>query len=116
MVQVHELQPLRDVKTRWDSVYMMLERLRALQPVSLTQQLDGATHTVTQWRLITIWQAIDCFFDTNLHNFSHWKLLGLDWYILEGLETVLSVSHRLNPWIGTHVMTDSPCISTKHVI
>jgi hypothetical protein len=34
IVQVPELQPLRDVKTRWDSVYMMLERLRQLQPVS----------------------------------------------------------------------------------
>lgn len=27
---VEKLQPLRDVKTRWDSVYMMLNRLRAL--------------------------------------------------------------------------------------
>jgi hypothetical protein len=33
-VQVPELQPLRDVKTRWDSVYMMLQRLRQLRPVS----------------------------------------------------------------------------------
>jgi hypothetical protein len=30
---VPELQPLRDVKTRWDSVYMMLQRLRCLRPV-----------------------------------------------------------------------------------
>ena len=34
MVQVPELQPLRDVKTRWDSVYLMLQRLRELRPVS----------------------------------------------------------------------------------
>lgn len=33
-VQVPELQLLRDVKMRWDSVYMMLERLRQLRPVS----------------------------------------------------------------------------------
>jgi hypothetical protein len=32
-VQVPELQLLRDVKTRWDSVYTMLERLRTLRPV-----------------------------------------------------------------------------------
>ena len=31
---VPELQLLRDVKTRWDSVYMMLLRLRQLRPVS----------------------------------------------------------------------------------
>jgi hypothetical protein len=31
--QVPNLQLLRDVKTRWDSVYLMLRRLRVLQPV-----------------------------------------------------------------------------------
>jgi hypothetical protein len=31
--QVPNLQLLRDVKTRWDSVYLMLWRLRVLQPV-----------------------------------------------------------------------------------
>ena len=31
---VPELQVLRDVKTRWDSVYLMLLRLRELRPVS----------------------------------------------------------------------------------
>lgn len=30
---VREVQLLRDVKTRWDSVYLMLGRLRELQPV-----------------------------------------------------------------------------------
>jgi hypothetical protein len=32
-VKVPELQLLRDVKTRWDSVYLMLERLRQLRLV-----------------------------------------------------------------------------------
>jgi hypothetical protein len=36
--------------------------------------------------------------------------------ILEGLETVLSVSHQLNPWTGTHVMTGASHISTIHII
>ena len=38
-VKVPVLQPLRDVKTRWDSVYMMLRRLQELCPVSLFWQL-----------------------------------------------------------------------------
>ena len=39
-VQVPDLQLMRDVKMRWDSVYMMLERLRQLQPVRPSHQLD----------------------------------------------------------------------------
>jgi len=33
-IEVPQLELLRDVKTRWDSVYMMLRRLRQLRPVS----------------------------------------------------------------------------------
>lgn len=33
-IHVPQLELLRDVKTRWDSVYMMLQRLRQLRPVS----------------------------------------------------------------------------------
>ena len=39
------LQLLRDVKTRWDLVYTMLERLRQLRPVSLFQPLGDWTLT-----------------------------------------------------------------------
>jgi len=31
--EIRELQLLRDVRTRWDSVYSMISRLRILQPV-----------------------------------------------------------------------------------
>jgi hypothetical protein len=41
-VKVPELQLLRDVKTRWDSVYKMLERLRHLRPVSSSQALSDS--------------------------------------------------------------------------
>jgi hypothetical protein len=36
-VRVCQLQLLRDVKTRWDSVYFMLHRLRELRPVSFVK-------------------------------------------------------------------------------
>ena len=39
-VKVPELQLLRDVKTRWDSVYLMLERLRRLRVVSPSRRLE----------------------------------------------------------------------------
>lgn len=38
--KVSVLQPLRDVKTRWDSVYLMLRRLRELRLVHLSRWLD----------------------------------------------------------------------------
>jgi hypothetical protein len=37
VIKVPELELLKDVKTRWDSVYMMLERLRQLRPVRFSQ-------------------------------------------------------------------------------
>lgn len=33
-IEIHPLQLLRDVKTRWDSVYFMIKRLREMRPVS----------------------------------------------------------------------------------
>ena len=41
------------------------------------------------------------YLDTHLPELSHFKLSGLDWEILEGLEAVLVVSHQLNPELGT---------------
>lgn len=39
-VKVKSLQLLRDVRTRWDSVYSMLNRLRELRPVSHFSQVQ----------------------------------------------------------------------------
>src|SRR5260221_11790541 len=43
MVQICKLQLLRDVKMRWNSVYMMLKCLRYLQLVRSSQRLDSAS-------------------------------------------------------------------------
>ncbi len=43
MVQICKLQLLRDVKMRWDLVYIMLKRLRYLWLVSSSQRLDSAS-------------------------------------------------------------------------
>ena len=40
-VTIKNVQLLRDVKTRWDSVYSMLERLLHLRPVSLFVSVTG---------------------------------------------------------------------------
>ena len=42
-VQVQHLQLLRDVKTRWDSVYYMIRRLRLLRPVCDTNGFFQST-------------------------------------------------------------------------
>lgn len=103
LVQVPVLQPLRDVKTRWDSVYMMVERLRQLRPVSSSFISGSQRASVIKYLL----QAIDRYLDTDLSEFAHFKLSEYDWYVLEGLETVLSVSHLINPRTGAHIRTDS---------
>jgi hypothetical protein len=51
-----------------------------------------------------------------LADFSHRKLSELDWDILKGLKTVLSVSHLLDPWTGTYMTIGSSRMPTKHVI
>jgi hypothetical protein len=40
-VQVPEVEPIRDVRTRWDSAYLMVLRLRLLQPVSVSPTGQG---------------------------------------------------------------------------
>jgi hypothetical protein len=44
-VTAPKVQLLRDVKTRWDLVYLMLQRLRALWLVSSSQQPDSTVGT-----------------------------------------------------------------------
>ena len=51
-----------------------------------------------------------------MDEYSHLKLTELDWDVLDGLQTVLHVSHLLNQWAGTHVTTDSSPISTTNVV
>jgi len=35
VIKIKPLQLLRDVRTQWDSIYLMLNRLRKMHPVSL---------------------------------------------------------------------------------
>lgn len=100
LVKVPELQPLRDVKMRWDSVFMMLEHLRQLRLVSSSQALS-------QCLINYLMQAVNMYLDTKLSEFAHWKLSDYDWYVLKGLETVLNLSHLINSWTSTHITTDS---------
>ena len=41
MVKVPVVEPVRDVKMRWDSAYLMVLRLRLLQPVSVSPTGQG---------------------------------------------------------------------------
>ncbi|KAN0113698.1 hypothetical protein V8E52_007497, partial [Russula decolorans] len=68
VIELPDLELLRDVKTRWDSVYCMIERLLVLRP------------------------AIDFFFSMKVHGLTEYKLTDLDWELLDALYAVLAVS------------------------
>ncbi|KAN0111972.1 Ribonuclease H-like domain containing protein, partial [Russula decolorans] len=65
VIELPDLELLRDVKTRWDSVYCMIERLLVLRP------------------------AIDFFFSMKVHGLTEYKLTDLDWELLDALYAVL---------------------------
>ncbi|KAN0111558.1 hypothetical protein V8E52_008389, partial [Russula decolorans] len=72
VIELPDLELLRDVKTRWDSVYCMIERLLVLRP------------------------AIDFFFSMKVHGLTEYKLTDLDWELLDALYAVLAVSFYPN--------------------
>jgi hypothetical protein len=89
VVKLPHLQLLRDVKTRWDSVFQMIRRLRLLQPVS---------HSVYREVLIQCFyfQAIDHFFAMPINkDIAKHKLTEMEWEVLAGMEVVLMVSVKL---------------------
>jgi hypothetical protein len=75
--QIPELQLLRDVKTRWDSIYFMINRLRVLRP------------------------AVDLFLSMPTQkDITHYNMNETEWLVLRDYEEILDVS-------GTSVCTSS---------
>ncbi|KAI6100749.1 hypothetical protein EDD16DRAFT_1490628 [Pisolithus croceorrhizus] len=61
---------LRDVKTHWDSVYFMINRLRTLD------------------------QALDCYFQLpSNRELLDYKMNDMDWQVLQDVEVVLEIPH-----------------------
>ena len=57
------------------------------------------------------------YFEIKLVDYSKWKLLDLDWDILDRIEAVLQVSSFLDAgWMLTIIMTDPSHFLTKHVV
>lgn len=55
------------------------------------------------------------YFETEFAEFAHYKLLEIDWEVMEGLETVLMVSRLLDLGQALIVTTDSSYFSAKYV-
>jgi hypothetical protein len=79
------LQLIQHVKTRWDSVYLMLQRIRFLKKVSARVRILNELSALT----LGI-QAVDMYF-ANEPSLEYMKLNKTDWDFLEGMETVLAV-------------------------
>ena len=69
VVQIPEVQLLRDVKTRWDSIFYMLNRLLALH------------------------LAIECFLSLLAQkDLAHFKMTDMEWFVLQEFEIILDVN------------------------
>lgn len=120
-IQVQPLQLLRDVQTRWDSEYQMLNRIRELRPVC-------HLNTDSVWGTLTFHgyqQAVDYFLALpNNSDLEKYKLVSPVWQRMQDVEMVLSVSHNSQSslkmcsescFILIHHTGSSPC-PANHVI
>ncbi len=88
VVQVPQYQLLHDIRTRWDSVYFMINRLRVMRVVCFFIII------VIQVRFSRfLWQAIDYFLSSPDHqNIVQHKMDAMDWFVLRDFEAILEVS------------------------
>jgi hypothetical protein len=91
-IRLKELQLLRDVRTRWDSVYFMLNRLREMRPVWLLYLAHRSSHI--KHLLTNRLQAVDVFLA--LPDLAKYRISSDNWKAMQDIELVLSVSHNLD--------------------
>ena len=84
-VQLRPLQLLRDVKTRWDSVYFMIKRLRELRPVC---NYYSTSDCDSQF----ICQAVDHFLALPINDeLAIHRMTNAEWTVLADCEVILEV-------------------------
>lgn len=89
IVQVPEYQLLRDVSTRWDSVYFMINRLLAMRVVCFFIVIQACFSR-------SLWQAIDYFLSSpDQLDIAHHKMNSMEWFVLRDFEAILAVSIML---------------------
>ena len=88
VVQVPEHQLLRDVATRWDSVYFMINRLRAMRVVCFFIIIVIQAHFSR-----SLWQAIHYFLSSpEQQDIVQHKMNSMEWFVLRDFEDILGVS------------------------
>lgn len=85
IVKVNIRQLLLDVRTRWDSVYQMIKRLREMRPVSFY------SYKMLMMLMRFIKQAIDFMLMLD-EDMSDLRITPEEWDILRDFEVVLNVS------------------------
>ena len=82
---------LRDVVTRWDSVYHMLNRLREMRPVRFPTLINSLVINKSTW------QAIDHFLALpNYSDLAKYRITPQEWAIMQDLEFILSVRRYMH--------------------
>lgn len=105
-MQIKDLELIRDVKHRWDSLYSMLSRLELLQQVITTTEYMFITDHFTK--------PLDLYLKSN-REFEPLLLTDGDWDVLAGLKAVLEVSGFTSSCIRYLTWTGPSRGPTSHV-
>jgi len=87
IIKIPELQLLRDVRTRWDSIYFMIRQCREMRQVSNLRLLTTmSTSTDNKY------QGVDHFLSSPLNkDLAKLRLTDREWAVLQDFEMILSV-------------------------
>ncbi|HEX3640560.1 MAG TPA: hypothetical protein VHV10_04665 [Ktedonobacteraceae bacterium] len=102
---LREVQLLRDVKTRWDSVYFMIKRLGELQPVRHKLMI---MHFFSFYGYQALGQAITHFLSLPVNReLEKYQMTDREWEVLTKFELILEVSTE--KFLSKSILTSTKC-------
>jgi hypothetical protein len=96
------------VKTRWDSVYAMIQRLREMQPVG--HDFNSSNSTLKPAKAIEYFLA-----SPNNKDLAKYRMTEKEWEVLADFEVILEVCVETIPRSDTDTRNSAPCSAASYV-